>query len=237
MTLELSAIPLALLAGVLSIVSPCVWPLVPIVMGSAAGAGLAGPLALAAGLSLSFALAGTILSFALVSLGLDPELFRYIAATLLVLVAVVLLVPQAGTWISQQLSSLTSGFSARDSSAGSTWPAQFGVGMLLGLIWLPCVGPTLGAAIALASLGQEMIQAFIVMLAFGIGTAAALTFAGLASAGVLKSMRPKVLASAGSGKRWLGIALLVLGLMVVTGVDKRLEAWAVGWIPDWATSL
>ena len=84
MTLELSALPLALLAGVLSVLSPCVWPLVPIVMGSAAGAGRSGPLALAAGLSVSFALAGTLLSFALISLGLDPELFRYAAATLLV---------------------------------------------------------------------------------------------------------------------------------------------------------
>jgi len=237
MTLELTAIPLALLAGVLSVVSPCVWPLVPIVMGSAAGAGRAGPVALAAGLSLSFALAGTLLSFALVSLGLDPELFRYVAATLLLLVAVILLVPQAGSWLSQQLSRFTSGFDTGNSRAGSEWPAQFGVGMLLGLVWLPCVGPTLGAAIALASLGQEMIQAFFVMLAFGIGTAATLLVAGLASAGVLKRMRPKVLASAGSGKRWLGITLLVLGLMVVTGVDKYLEAWAVGWIPDLATSF
>ena len=237
MTLELTAMPLALIAGVLSIVSPCVWPLVPIVMGSAAGAGRAGPLALAAGLSLSFAIAGTLLSFALVSLGLDPELFRYVAATLLLLVAVILLVPQAGSWMTRQLSRFTSGFGAGNQPAGSGWPAQFGVGMLLGLVWLPCVGPTLGAAIALASLGQEMVQAFFVMLAFGIGTAAALTIAGLASAGLLKSMRPKVLAGAGSGKRWLGIALLVLGLMVMTGVDKQLEAWAVGWIPDWATSL
>ena len=237
MTLELSAIPLALLAGVLSIVSPCVWPIVPIVMGSAAGAGRAGPLALAAGLSLSFALAGTLLSFALVSLSLDPELFRYVAAALLLLVAVLLLVPQAASWLSQQLSRFTSGFGAGGSETGSSWPAQFGIGMLLGLVWLPCVGPTLGAAIALASLGQKMIHAFLVMLAFGIGTAAALTFAGMASARVLKSVRPKILAGAGSGKRWLGIALLVLSLMVITGVDKRLEAWAVGWIPDWATSL
>ncbi len=237
MTLELSAIPLALLAGVLSIVSPCVWPLVPIVMGSAAGAGSAGPLALAAGLSLSFALAGTLLSFALVSLGLDPELFRYVAAALLLVVAALLLVPKAGLWLSQHLSRFTAGFGAGSSEAGSSWPAQFGVGMLLGLVWLPCVGPTLGAAIALASLGQKMIQAFVVMLAFGIGTAAALSVAGFASARALKSVRPRVLAGAGAGKRWLGIALLVLGLMVVTGVDKRLEAWAVGWIPDWATSL
>ena len=236
MTLEVSAIPLALLAGVLSVLSPCVWPLVPIVMGSAAGAGRAGPLALTAGLSIAFALAGTVLSFALISLELDPELFRFVAAALLILVALPLLIP----WLGQRLNALLSGFASGfggGSGTGSSASAQFGVGMLLGLVWLPCVGPTLGAAIALASLGQQLLQSFIVMLAFGIGTAATLLAAGLVSAQALKRVRPQLLASADAGKRWLGVMLLVLGGMVLSGVDKQLEAWAVGWLPDWATSL
>lgn len=237
MSLALSAVPLALLAGVLSVLSPCVWPLVPIVMGSAAGAGWAGPLALAAGLSLAFALAGTVLSFALISLGLDPELFRFLAAALLVVVAVPLLVPRAGLWLNGVLSRLTAGFNPASGATTSSWPAQFGVGLLLGLVWLPCVGPTLGAAIALASLGQKMLQSFVVMLAFGIGTAAALLAAGLLSARALQRFRPQMLAGAGAGKRWLGVMLLMLGGLVLSGIDKRLEAWAVGWLPAWATSL
>ena len=237
MSLALSAVPLALLAGVLSVLSPCVWPLVPIVMGSAAGAGRAGPLALAAGLSLAFALAGTVLSFALISLGLDPELFRFLAAALLVVVAVPLLVPRAGLWLNGALSRLTAGFNPASGATSSSWPAQFGIGLLLGLVWLPCVGPTLGAAIALASLGQKMLQSFVVMLAFGIGTAAALLAAGLLSARALHRFRPQMLAGAGAGKRWLGVMLLMLGGLVLSGIDKRLEAWAVGWLPAWATSL
>lgn len=234
MSLALSAVPLALLAGVLSVLSPCVWPLVPIVMGSAAAAGWAGPLALAAGLSLAFALAGTVLSFALISLGLDPELFRFLAAALLVVVAVPLLVPRAGLWLNGVLSRLTAGFNPARGATSSSWPAQFGVGLLLGLVWLPCVGPTLGAAIALASLGQKMLQSFVVMLAFGIGigigTAAALLAAGLLSARALHRFRPQMLAGAGAGKRWLGVMLLMLGGLVLSGIDKRLEAWAVGWL-------
>ena len=237
MTLALSAIPLALLAGVLSILSPCVWPLVPIVMGSAAGVGRAGPLALAAGLSVAFALAGTVLSFALISLGLDPELFRFLAAALLVVVAVPLLIPPAGMWLNGMLSRLTAGFATGGAMAAGSWQAQFGVGLLLGLVWLPCVGPTLGAAIALASLGQKMLQSFVVMLAFGVGTAAALLAAGWVSAVALQRLRPQMLAGAVAGKRWLGGMLLVLGALVLTGIDKQLEAWALGWLPTWTTSL
>lgn len=235
MTLEVSAIPLALLAGVLTVLSPCVWPLVPIVMGSAAGAGRAGPVALTAGLSIAFALAGTVLSFALISLHLDPELFRFVAAGLLVVVAIPLLLPQVGRRLNELLSRFTTGFGGGNATSSAS--AQFGVGMLLGLVWLPCVGPTLGAAIALASLGQQLVQSFVVMLAFGIGTAATLLVAGLVSAQALKRARPQLLASAAAGKRWLGAMLLILGIMVLSGIDKRLEAWAVGWLPDWATSL
>ena len=237
MTIELTALPLALLAGALSVLSPCVWPLVPIVMGSASGAGKAGPIALAAGLSLAFALAGTALSFMLVSLGLDPELFRFVAAALLVLVSIPLLMPRAGQWLNAALARLTPSVDTGGDAAAIGWRGQFGVGLLLGVVWLPCVGPTLGAAIALASLGQEMLRAFVVMLAFGIGTATVLLAAGLASAGLLRRTRPGLLAGAGAGKRWLGWTLLGLGLLVLSGIDKQLESWAIGWLPDWATSL
>lgn len=90
MTIELASLPLAAAAGALGILSPCVWPLVPVVMSSAAGAGRAGPWMLTGGLTLSFALAGTLLSLVLVSAGLDPELFRYVAGTLLVALGLVL---------------------------------------------------------------------------------------------------------------------------------------------------
>jgi cytochrome c biogenesis protein CcdA len=236
-TIEFGTLPLAIAAGVLSVLSPCVWPLVPIVMGSAAGAGRGGPFALALGLSVAFALAGTLLSFALVSLGLDPELFRYIAAVLLIVVALLLLVPGLGLRVTNALSRITAGHAPSDAGEVRGWRGQFAVGLLLGLVWLPCVGPTLGAAIALASLGQALIEAFLVMFAFGIGTAATLLAAGLASASALKRLRPGLLAGAAAGKRWLGWALLALGVAVLSGFDKMLEAWAVGWLPDVATSL
>ena len=75
------------------------------------------------------------------------------------------------------------------------------------------------------------------MLLFGLGTALTLLAAGFASAGALKRLRPSLLAGAGAGKRWLGWTLLALGVLVLSGFDKRLEAWAIGWLPDLATSL
>ncbi|PKO47095.1 MAG: cytochrome C biogenesis protein [Betaproteobacteria bacterium HGW-Betaproteobacteria-22] len=236
MSLEIASIPLAGAAGALSILSPCVWPLVPVVMTSAATTGRQGAIYLALGLSASFAIAGTLLSFVLIALGLDPELFRYVAASLLLLVGATLLFKSLGDWLTLRLSLLTSRFNGGNGQTNTAF-GQFGVGVLLGLVWLPCVGPTLGAAIALASLGQNMGVAFLIMLAFGIGTAAVLLVTGLASGKLLQRMRPDVLQNAVRGKVLLGWLLLGLGLLVLTGADKWLEAVALRMLPDWAVAF
>ncbi len=236
MSLDLASLPLAYLAGVLSILSPCVWPLVPIVMSSAATTGRSGPLWLALGLSLSFAVAGTVLTYVLLNLGLGLEILRYLAATLLLLIALLLLWQRAGLWVTERLSMLTSRFQP-GGQAGISPYGQFSVGALLGLVWLPCVGPTLGAAIALASLGQDMVLAFIVMFVFGVGTASVLLLAGFGSGKLLQRWRPGLIDNAARAKRILGAMLLLLGVLVLTGWDKQLEAWALTWLPDWAVAL
>ncbi|MCA1733312.1 MAG: cytochrome c biogenesis CcdA family protein [Acidobacteria bacterium] len=234
MSLEIASIGLALIAGMLSILSPCVWPLVPVVMSSAATGGRSGPWLLAAGLSVSFALAGSVLTLVLLNLGLDTEILRYFAAAALSVVAIVLLIPAASQWVTLGLSRISGRFQPAGGAAGA---GQFGVGVLLGLVWLPCVGPTLGAAIALASLGEELVMSFVVMFAFGAGTALTLLAAGNLTGRALARWRPAVQRGAARGKLALGVMLLALGLMVLTGVDKKIESATVSLIPDWAISL
>ncbi len=236
MTLELASVPLAVVAGVLGILSPCVWPLVPVVMSSAAAGGRAGPWVLSAGLSLAFALAGTALSFVLVNAGLDREWFRVSAGGLLGVIALVLLVKPLGDWLSSRLAALSGRFEANGPATTSV-RGQFGVGALLGLVWLPCIGPTLGAAVGLASLGQDVVLAFIVMLAYGLGTGAVLLAAGFASHRALRRYRPALATTAAKGRSLLGWALLLLSSLVLSGLDRRLEALAVPLLPEWAVSL
>lgn len=238
MILELTAVPVAFLAGVFGVLSPCVWPLVPVVTSSAAAGGRSGPVYLAAGLSVSFAVAGTLVTWFLTSMGLDPELFRYLAAGMLLLLAAALLVQVLGDWLTLRLSFLTSRFGAGAGGGHAvSGPGQFGVGVVLGFVWLPCVGPTLGAAIALASMGQSLPTAFVIMLAYGVGTAGVLLVAGVASGKALARWRPGVMAGGKVGKKLLGATLLVLGLLVFTGVDKVLEALAVRMLPSWIFTL
>ena len=138
---------LAYLAGVLSTLSPCVLPLLPLVFGSAASAHRLGPLALGLGLASSFVAVGLFVATIGFSIGVDAEVFRIVAAALMILVGIALIVPvlaarlalSAGP-ISRWADARLAGFSA----AGLR--GQFGIGVLLGVAWSPCVGPTLGAA-------------------------------------------------------------------------------------------
>ena len=237
MTLELASLPLAALAGALSILSPCVWPLVPVVMASAAVSGRAGPWFLALGLSGAFAVAGTLLTLLLLNFGLNPDAYRAVAAVLLLVVGATLLSKRLGDWVTLKLSRLTSAVPGSSEANAGSAVAQLGVGALLGLVWLPCVGPTLGAAIALASLGQDMAMAFLVMLVFGLGTSAVLLLAGLLSARLVGRWRPGPLNSAARGKQLLGGVLVLLGVLVLTGLDKTLETWALRVLPAWATGI
>ena len=237
MTLDFASVPLAAAAGALGVLSPCVWPLVPVVMSSATTGGRSGPWWLAAGLGLSFALAGTLLSGLLVSAGLEPAIFRRMSAGLLIAVALVILVPALGERFAVLLSGLSARFQTRSSASSPSGVGQLGVGALLGLVWLPCVGPTLGAAIALASLGQDLGLVFVVMASFGFGTALALLVAGRLSVQVLARLRPRIGAHAGLGKRALGWTLLLLGVLVASGLDKTLESWIVPVLPAFTVAF
>lgn len=226
------------LAGLLSTLSPCVLPIVPILLGSAAHAHPRAPLALAAGLALSYAVLGTTLAWAGASLGIDASVFRTIGAVVLGLLGVLLV---SGT-LQRRFALLASGIGSAGNGLMARLPAdglasQFAIGLLLGLVWSPCVGPTLGAAIVLASQGTRLAQAGLLMAAFGIGAALPLVLLGYASRGVAGKLQRGLMRTGKGGKILLGAAMIVVSVAILSGVDKPIEAWLVDHSPAWLTRL
>jgi cytochrome c-type biogenesis protein len=229
---------LGLMAGALSTLSPCVLPLVPLVIGSAVNAHRWGAVALGAGLASSFAMIGIFLAIAGAALGLDPDTFRIVGAVILAAFGVILLVPR----LQSTFAAAVGGFSnsgARlmqrftlDGLAG-----QFLIGLLLGVVWSPCVGPTLGAATTLASQGRNLPQIGLLMSIFGIGAAAPLVLLGSLSRTSITRLRGRLLQAGKHGKQLLGLAMLSLGALIATGSDKSLESWLLDRAPDWLTAV
>ncbi len=229
---------LAFLAGILSVLSPCVLPLLPLVLGAAASEHRLGPAALAAGLALSFVAIGLFVATVGFAIGLDAGLFRSGAAILLILIGLVLMVPAAQTRLAVAAGPVSNWTESRFggfSSAGL--PGQFGVGLLLGAVWSPCVGPTLGAASLLASQGRDLGTVALTMLLFGLGAALPLLLLGTLSREVLMRWRDRMLGLGKGLKAALGLILVATGLMIVTGYDKAAEAALVNASPDWLTNL
>ncbi|MGJ4914465.1 cytochrome c biogenesis CcdA family protein [Bradyrhizobium sp. HKCCYLRH2060] len=232
------ALLLAFVAGLLSILSPCVLPLVPIVLGAAASAHPRGALALAAGLALSFTGIGLFIALAGNSIGLDAGAFRLVAAIIMLAIGVVLLVPSwqaqlavAGGPVQRWADWHSQGFAT--SGAGG----QFMIGLLLGAVWSPCVGPTLGAASLLASQGRDLVMVSLTMLAFGLGAGLPLVVLGVLSRTTMVRLRARLLSAGKLGKMLMGAAFVVVAVAILSGVDKQLEAWLVAVSPAWLTEL
>lgn len=229
---------LSYLAGLLSTLSPCVLPLIPILIATAAAAHILGPFALALGLMLSFSLVGIFLATIGASLGLEQEVFRTAAAVILLGFGVVLL----STRLQQRFATATSGLSAVGSNLLVNirldgFGGQFVIGLVLGILWSPCVGPTLGAATTLASQGRDLAQISLLMMIFALGAGTPLVVLGSASRATILRMRGHMLAVGKYGKSVLGGLLLLVGVAILTGLDKSFEAWAVNVSPAWLTTL
>lgn len=227
-----------LLAGLLSTLSPCVLPILPILLGSATAAHPRAPLALAGGLALSYAVIGTLIAWAGAAIGIDAAIFRNVGAAILGALGLVLM----STSLQQRFASATSGIGDAGNSFISRLNlnglrGQFVIGVALGVVWSPCVGPTLGAAVLLASQGSHLPQVALLMGIFGIG--AAMPVVGLAylSRAAMMKVRGRLMQAGKTGKVVLGAVMVAIAALILSGADKPLEAWLVEVSPAWLTTL
>lgn len=236
--MTMGSLVLAFVAGVLSIPSPCVLPILPIVLGAASSAERLGSVALAAGLALSFTTIGLFAATIGYSIGLSADAFRYVAAALVITVGIVLMLPRLQVQLAAASGPIANWtdqwFGSRN---GSGLSGQFGVGVLLGAVWSPCVGPTLGAASLLAAQGQNLPQVAATMFTFGIGAALPLLLLGLLSREAMASWRKGLMSASQLAKAGLGILFIAIGALVITGFDKSIETVLVAASPQWLTDL
>ena len=234
----MGAAAIAFLAGVLSTLSPCVLPLIPIVLAAAVSEHRWAPAALGLGLALSFVAVGLFVATIGFAIGLDADVFRKVGAVLLIAMGAILAVPffqsrfavaagPVGNWAEARLGAF--------STAGLS--GQFLLGLFLGVVWSPCVGPTLGAASVMAARSENLGQVALIMLTFGIGAVLPLILIGVLSREALARWRSRLLATGRRARVIMGAVLVVAGLLIATGYDKRAETALLDASPTWLTAL
>ncbi|MGA9253094.1 MAG: cytochrome c biogenesis protein CcdA [Roseobacter sp.] len=225
-------------AGLLTLINPCVVPVLPIVIATAFQANRYGPVALSLGLSVSFVTLGVGVTAFGQALGIDIDTISKTGAALMVLFGLALLVPKAGTVLAGATAGLSSQADAHiDTLDRNGLRGQFLGGLLLGAVWSPCIGPTLGGAISLASQGEGLMQATAIMVFFAAGVSTLILGLAYGTRGAVGRYNTQLRALAHRSRPILGAAFVVVGLALLFNVHHMIEAWMIGVLPAWLIDL
>lgn len=226
---------LSYVAGLLVSISPCVLPILPLVVGGASSKHRLGPAAMAAGLVSAFVLIGLLVATVGVALGISGESVRTGGALMLLLAGALLMLPVGGrisAWLLSRVAT-RAGEASDHLGASTSLTGQFGVGALLGAVWAPCAGPVLGGAIGLAAQEGFSLQAGLQMMAFGLGTVTPLLGLAYGARALIERHRNRMLNWSAKAKPAFGLMLLAAGVLVLTGLDAHIQELALSFLPNW----
>lgn len=220
------SIGLALLAGVLTVLSPCVLPILPLLLGRSLQSHLFGPLALVTGLVAGFAVTGSLLGVAAGWLTEFTNLLRSTAIAVLLVFGLLAIFPN---WSYYLLSRLPLGKWVKASTPLGLM-GEFWLGTQLGLLWTPCAGPVLGSIFVLAAVNQQVVGAFGLLVIFGIGASLpllAIAYGGRACSQQLLKLRPH----SAFLQRLGGVMIVLTAIAILLRWDMQIQLWLAPLFP------
>ena len=233
MDIPLTHYGLSLAAGALTTLSPCVFPILPLVVGGAVQGNRLAPLAMGVGMATSFALIGLLLGALGPALGIDSEHVRVFGAGLLIAFGLVMLVPVLNRRFTEWMLPIASGANAASAHLdGGSLGGALLLGAVLGLVWSPCSGPLLASALTLVASEGGALRGALILGLCGLGAAVPLVAVAYASRSGFNAARGWVLARIEGIKKAFGVLILLVGIAILTGADKWLEARIVEVLPE-----
>ncbi len=222
----------------MTLINPCVLPVLPIVLASSLQAGRTGPIWLAMGMSISFVVLGMVVTVGGRAFGITPEAVSDIGALLMIGFGLLLVVPR----FSAAFATATAGVSARadagfDRLDQSDVRGQFTGGALLGAVWSPCIGPTLGGAISLASQGQDLVRSTAIMLFFALGVSTIVLSLAYGARAAIQRRRALMLGIAEMARPIMGAVFIATGTAILLRLHHVVEIWALEFLPAWLLDL
>ncbi len=224
------------LAGIVTIMKPCCLPLVPVVFSGSGGHKLR-PLSIVSGLTISFTAMGVLVSAFGATFGSYTDYLRSIAILFIICMGFVLFDDDINIEFMKFSGSITQSLRQIKffNKFSSTVPqgglmGGFFLGMSLGILWIPCVGPILGAVLALAaSVGNTTYGAWLLFI-YSIGMS--LPMLSIAYYGKKVTGKYKWFSRNGDAlKKLSGLVLIVVGVMLLFGIDKLLIRWLSPYFP------
>lgn len=231
-------IAFSFLAGIVTILSPCILPILPIILSGGITGGKKRPLGIIIGFVLSFTFFTLFLSLIVRSTGVSADALRVISVAIVAAFGVSLLIPRFQMLL-EQLFSRVAGAAGSTSAKVADKPdliAGFLIGMSLGLVWTPCVGPILAAIITLAATSQVTGDAVALTLAYSLGTAIPL-FAITRGGRSLLTKHLWLIQNSENIQKAFGVLMILTALAIYTNVDRKFQAYILTKFPQYGAGL
>src|SRR6187455_577417 len=208
-------LPIAFGAGIVTAVSPCVFPVLPILFAGGGTGGRRKPYAIIAGLVASFATFTLVATWLLEQLHLPQDFLRDLSIALLLLVAATLVFPRFGVLVERPFAALSRRAPGDDLGGG------FLLGASLGLVFVPCGGPVIGAISANAARLELGWKTVAITVAYAVG--AALPMLAVAALGQRATRKLRV--NAQHLRTALGVVMAAAALAIALDADRKLQTW------------
>jgi cytochrome c biogenesis protein CcdA/thiol-disulfide isomerase/thioredoxin len=231
----------AFLSGVVTILSPCILPVLPVVLSGGVGGGKARPFGVVAGFAASFTLFTLALTAIVQALGVSPDVLRVAAVVLIAAFGVVMAVPKLRE-LFERATARVAGLAARGSRGGRRGAPRSGfwaglpVGVGLGLVWTPCVGPIMASVISLALTRRVDGGAVAITLAYALGTSVPMLAVMVGGRALLERL-PGLKRNAGRIQQVFGVLMVAVAVLIATGLDRRLQAALLAAFPNYGAGL
>jgi cytochrome c biogenesis protein CcdA/thiol-disulfide isomerase/thioredoxin len=239
-------IAFAFLSGVITILSPCILPLLPILLSGGVSGGRARPFGVITGFVVSFTVFTLSLSAIVQALHIPADALRIAAVVLIALFGLVMLVPRLSAWFEMAASRVATGGrrlapAGRTGEAGAAraWPGYWSgclVGLSLGLVWTPCVGPIMASVISLALTQRVGSGSVYITLAYSLGTA--LPMLGVMFGGrALLNRVPALARNAANIQRGFGVLMILVAVAIGLGWDRKFQSLVLRALPNYGSGL
>ncbi len=224
----------AFLAGIITILSPCILPILPIVLSGSVGGGKRKPQGIVTGFILSFTFFTLFLSALVKATGVSADALRGLSIVIILIFGISLLLPQFQVVMEKLFSRLSNKFAVNGTREG------FGggvlIGLSLGLIWTPCVGPIIASVITLAATSEVNFAAFFITLAYSIGTAIPMLLIMYGGRGLLQKV-PWLLPNTEKIQKGFGILMILTAVGIFFNIDRRFQTYILTTFPQYGTGL
>lgn len=225
----------AFLAGVVTVLSPCILPLLPFILSSSVDtSGKRRPIGVVVGFVCSFTFFTLFLASIVRLTGVPADTLRFISIAILVIFGLSLLIPKVQLLIELLFSKLTRYVPQNQGKTG--FFGGFIIGLSIGLLWTPCVGPILASVISLAISGSVNAQAVIITFSYSIGTAIPMLVIMSAGSTALQRV-PWLVRNTGKIQKAFGVLMIVTAFGIFFNFDRKFQTFILETFPQYGIGL